>query len=352
MKVAVGESVVAFAAVERELRPAARPKPLLAGALEVFSVFEVLEVLGFLKRSGTVVFTGVGGEKARCWLDDGKILGAEYRHRRGPEALLSVLDWREGEFAYEGTEPAFPLTGSPFSAASVMLEAMRLEDELERRRELLPDPREPLFLATDRHCPDTVGCGLSALLSALGERPGSTLSELEAQSDLSPAKVRLGVAQLAYCQLLGPSRTSPTAVPEPAALAACFRVLVALDGAVLATVVPPLLNQLGRHLGAPAVTSNSPSQGPTFARFRPGGGNVLSVSFLGIAREQRLLFESFAGSVDLVLLDAEVSDEARHWFTEKPAHTRVVTLGGPQDVTATLLRHLPPAEARDHSEIR
>ncbi|MDX1999386.1 MAG: DUF4388 domain-containing protein [Thermoanaerobaculia bacterium] len=345
MTVAVGESVVAFAAVERELRPPGRPKPLLAGALEVFSVFEVLEVLGFLKRSGTVVFTAAGGERARCWLEDGQILGAEYRHRRGPEALLSVLDWREGEFAYESTEAASPPAGPPFSAASVMLEAMRLEDELERRRELVPAPQQRLFLSSERHCPDAVGCGLSSLLADLRTRPGMTVTEFEAQSDLCPAKVRLGLAQLAYCQILAPPKLGLQPATEPVALAACFRVLVALDGAVLATAVPQLLTQLGRHLGAPAVTSNGPSQGPTFARFRPGGGSVLSVSFVGIAREQRLLFESFAGSVDLVLLDAEGSEEARRWFAGLPAHAHAVTVGGPQEVTAVLLRQLPPSAA-------
>lgn len=316
----------------------------LRGELDAFSPFEILEFLAILRRTGTLAVASPAGERGTVALADGQIVAAEIGHRRGEEAALTMVAWQRGSFEFSlglaATEEFAPL-----SVSSVVLEAVRLEDELLRRAAFLPAPDAPLTLGRASHCPDPAGCGLEEAITRIRERPGITLAELEVEASHCPAKVRLAASLLSYCRLLDlPRAEAPSAEPRAPSTtgAACIRVLIALEAVDLARHLPLVLSSLGESLGAPSITPMASQESPAFIRFRPEGRGVVSLTFLPICREHRLLFESFGRSVDLVLLDPSSSAEARRWHEDLGESPALVSLPANDRLEAELNTHLAP----------
>lgn len=310
----------------------------LQGTMEAFSLIEVLEFLSYLRRTGTLTAASADGQRGTCSLADGQIIAAECAHRRGEEAALTMAGWRRGSFEFS-TGLTSAGESVPLSVANMAMEAVRLEDELVRREAFLPAPTSALTLARDSYCPDPAACGIADLMIQIRARPGITLELLEAESSHCPTKVRLGVALLGHCRLLAAPSAAAEDPPQPddrPQVSACNRLLIALEGTDLTSRLPRTLTSLTELLGAPSITPAASPESPTFARFRPAGAGVQSLIFLPISRENRLLFDSFARTVDFVLLDASSSAEGQRWREDLGTSPTLATLRSREDLEAQL----------------
>ena len=75
----------------------------MAGRLVEVSLYEVLETLAYLTRTGTLEVFGPWGDVGRIGLRDGAPLWAELADLTGRAAIESLLEWTEGHFRFTST---------------------------------------------------------------------------------------------------------------------------------------------------------------------------------------------------------------------------------------------------------
>lgn len=311
----------------------------LHGNLEAFRAFELFDYLSQLGKSGWVTLRERGGQRAKVALLDGRVAAAECGHRRGAEAVLTLLRWNAGWFEFELGRPASGR--ETWNVSALNLEAARLADEAGRRQDGLPAAGSRLTLAGAPASPldDPLGCGLTEIVEALAAAPGLTLEQLEARVPLCPAKVRLGLALLAQAGRLAEAAPELGAELErrfPAGL----RLLVAekLDGG--AGDLSSLTARLGERLGAPMVSPAASPWGPVFLRFRRDGGTLLSLTVLPIDRRNRYLFDNFARSAGVVLLRGRAGSEGREWAQAAPGTVDLETVAPAMPLETAVLAKL------------
>ncbi|HRC84535.1 MAG TPA: hypothetical protein PK413_02875, partial [Thermoanaerobaculia bacterium] len=108
---------------------------------------------------------------------------------------------------------------------------------------------------------------------------------------------------------------------------------------------------LADGLGSPTLATAVVPFGPSFLRFRPVHGGVLSVSLLPISRKNRFLFESLLDSVDAVIVSgwSEAGSEAEDWTALIPQGLDLEILDETGDLGAELAAVL---RRRAEGEIR
>lgn len=95
----------------------------MAGRLAEVSLYEVLETLAYLTRTGTLEVFGPWGDVGRIGLRDGNPLWAELSDLSGRAAIESLLEWTEGHFRFtSAVEPKLENVGTSLQA---ILEAAR-----------------------------------------------------------------------------------------------------------------------------------------------------------------------------------------------------------------------------------
>lgn len=72
---------------------------VLRGRLDDIPLASLLSMFEFERKSG-VLNLRRGGDSARLYLQEGRVLRAELDHRQGLEALHAMLDWELGEFEF------------------------------------------------------------------------------------------------------------------------------------------------------------------------------------------------------------------------------------------------------------
>jgi CRP-like cAMP-binding protein len=118
----------------------------LEGNLRVFDLAAVLQTLIQAHKTGRLTLdVNVNGEPvpAEVALAGGRMVWARFGRIEGVEAVYQLFQIPlEGRFRFEGAEPGSPternINDEPMG---VLLEALRLQDELAELRKRLPDPR-------------------------------------------------------------------------------------------------------------------------------------------------------------------------------------------------------------------
>ena len=92
------------------------------------------------------------------------------------------------------------------------------------------------------------------------------------------------------------------------------RTLCALDTEVATGQVEFAIGKLATELHADLPRITLADKGPTFVRLRPRTGGVLSLTLLPLTRANRVLFQSFVSTTDVVLMpDGRNDTEAVAW---------------------------------------
>ncbi len=104
------------------LEAIARAETTTAGAADLFHVIDILQMCCLSRRSGAVQMVK-GTQSGIAFLRAGMIAHAETNSKRGPDALIELVDWQFVEFAYDRSvgPPAETIT-LPWDA--VLVEAM------------------------------------------------------------------------------------------------------------------------------------------------------------------------------------------------------------------------------------
>jgi pSer/pThr/pTyr-binding forkhead associated (FHA) protein len=105
----------------------------LRGELAEIPSFAVLQILEMGRKTGVLQISSEGAE-GRIWLVDGAPVHAEAKTLLGFDAALSLVSAVKGRFAFEaGTAP--PERTIRSSVTELLLEASRIQDELDREEE-------------------------------------------------------------------------------------------------------------------------------------------------------------------------------------------------------------------------
>jgi hypothetical protein len=347
-------SVATEVAARREAAPGEEPRALLSGLLAAFPVSELLEFFTEFRKRGRLDLVNWWGTAASCSVASGVVFDARCGHLRGAEAIATFAWWSEGSFSFLPTE-AEPEAGTSFRVSEVLMDAVRIADELERRSALLPGPAEPLTLSGGAAAPlDDLDCGVADVFAFLSANPGATLADLEAGIALAPVKIRLSVASLVEAGLLGAVRPSGPAAPGAvddwwrrvqARHPGGVRVLVVCPGFGSSDELGQAVSRLGGLLGVAASSFSYATAGPSFARFRPASGGILSLTFLPLVARSKHLLRTFVRSVDLALLYLDASGRAdlASWEIAFPPSVRSVFLDRAAPLAIEIERHVRAA---------
>jgi hypothetical protein len=315
-----------------------------------------MQFLVFSGKAGCLELEREDGRQASCHLAGGSITEATCGHLRGREAVLTFVWWRTGSFRFiPGAAPAASRLSD--NIETLMMDGVRLADELERRGALVPPSTARLHLGGSGRVPaDDFDCGLDLVASALRAPSSATRAELESRLNLCPVKVRLSLSLLAEADLLEnadrPEGSGLTAEPPIAAGVRGhgvqdLRVLVAHTSQAEPAGLLQAVVALGTALGGPQARAELSRVGPSFVRFRPPEGRILSLTLLPTSRRNRFLFETFVSSVDEVLFCDGKEEEARAWSAIVPPTVRAETVEEPRALCDKLqASFLRLAEAR------
>ncbi len=349
---------------EADLSLERRTPAQIVGELRFLPPFELLPILTDLRKVGSLRLVRSDGLTAACRVARGAIASAEAGHLTGREAIFTFLWWNQGRFAFEaGNAEAADEEGEAIHVPEIMMDAVRLADEIERRKEAIPPREQRLVLAPDAGLDrDEFDCGLPLVFEALRQQPGLSCTELERRMPLAPTKVRLAVALLAVTSKLRGFRVEYSGVFQRAAVTWWHRILLRYPGGIRVLVascrtvgreqIEEAVALVATSLHASRPTSTYASDGPSFVRMRPADGGILSLTFLPTGRKHRFLFETFVRSIDAVLLCSDVCPcgERHDWGSVVPKGVRVVTMDEPSALHRELgraLRALGESRATD-----
>ena len=172
----------------------------LQGDLAHHPTFELVQYLQSAGKSGELVVHGPRGSGLLV-VDGGRMTSARWQHLRGEEAVLALLDNREGRFRLTAEEAGGPRPADASTTIEgTLMQSVWLTDHLEKRREHLPATGAALK-PTGRELPPIAeelrALPIEHVFGRLSEQPGLRLYDLIASENLAPPKIRLAVAWLA-----------------------------------------------------------------------------------------------------------------------------------------------------------
>lgn len=321
--------------------PTAPPPPdpvaLVDGNLAGLTAFELLQVLQFLGKRGSLRLRSATGHEATCEVLPRGLTQLCCGPLRGREAALAFVWWKAGSFRFEAAAApggAAVDAGAVVAVQEILLEAVRLADEVEARGDVVPERLEPLTLLL-RDPPRRELEQIAAvpeILRTLRQSLAPTRRDLEATLPFAPITVAFALARLCEEGFIGAARRDPvSAVPSPepgvdGRADGLARVLVAFARA-RGDVVAALLAEISTRLGVPAPPGTVDLESPSFHRARLGSGRFLSITVVPVSRRNRFVFESLADSLDVVVFmaDPQAGGEAREWREKASPATRIVT---------------------------
>jgi hypothetical protein len=320
----------------------------LAGRLETIPFTELLQFLDQTRRRGLITLVASSGELAHCALTDGGLVQARVGHLHGAEAALAMLSWHGGRFEFV-EDRDIPSREPPLAVIPLVMEAARLEDELERHLPRGPTEHTKLVLVDPNGRPDDpLDTGVGEVFDEIVRRPAVTLTDLVAALDLAPVKVRLAVAWLGVTGLL----RSKTSVAPPAMQAARdvadwygemliahpggVRVLIASSPALSSREVAAMVHTVAAELRVAPGPLALAADGPSMVRLRPPAGGLVSLTFLPMKAKHRVVFETFARTADFVLITEACPMADTGWEVDAPLHIPRAMLP-PDSAPATLL---------------
>jgi len=171
------------------------------------------DILQQVLASGVTGVLELGGTPAgSITVANGAIVSARCGELRGEPALIVLLERRKGSFRLVEHPETIPSGAEPLSLNGALMLLAWLEDELERRRHLLP-PSGALLQAEGGGQPPESECGLlGAAFDWFREHGEASLEQLEEAMILAPQQARLATALLVEAGLL---HLRDQSAPEP-----------------------------------------------------------------------------------------------------------------------------------------
>jgi len=298
------------------------------GDLACLSAFELLQTMHFLRKCGSLRLethdTRGRPREAACTMATEGLVDASCGRLQGREAVLDFTWWKQGEFVFE----SMPYYSAPdaIPLQEVLLDAVRLADEIEVRAEILPDRTALLVIGTDQAVIDLDPIpAVPEIVSFLSEHAGASRSDLERALPFAP--VTLGFALARMCEEgrvrgvleegpspLGTAATRIEPVTPSERSATIFRLVLAFVPAAH-ELVSDLISHLRQDLGCDQASIFFDPSGVSFVRLRPPKQPLLSITALPIAFRNRFVFESLLPSLELAvfLSDDRPSGELDEW---------------------------------------
>ena len=306
----------------------------LSGRIEVFSLYEVFEMLSSGRKSGQLTVATTFGE-GRCVLNRGALLSASVFRLSDVEAVIELLSTRTGVFSFVASPPSDATGG--LDLTSLLMETVRLEDEFERNSAYYPDEATRLGLSSRgiRIVTDDLSCGAPHVLEVIANKPKMTIPQLLAAIPLASLKIRLAVAWLSSAGILGEYNTQ--AIALQGILDSWHQKLLFLGGGgsriLLATRPEDGPDEIFRMISTVAEDTKAqmpelslPHDGPGVVRLRPPTGGLLSITILPVHKRHRGTFQSLAASAQLVALGGVArTDEGAAWLGLIPETTGLVS---------------------------
>lgn len=176
---------------------------VMQGDLSNHPPWELMQFVQQAGKSGELVIRspmGIGQMK----VTRGRVATARFKKLEDRDALLAMLDLKEGHFRLTTDEvesetlPGSGLSGPGIPIPEVLMASAWLEDELRKRREHLPATGVPLTAVVEV-LPEIEGelseIPIVRVFNRLSEQPGR-LFDLIAEAESAPSKTRLAVAWL------------------------------------------------------------------------------------------------------------------------------------------------------------
>jgi len=328
----------------------------LSGRIEVFSLYEVFEMLSSGRKSGVLKVATPLGE-GRATLNRGTMLSASMFRLSDAEAVIEMLSTRSGSFSFASAPPTD--AKGDLDLTKLLMETVRLEDEFERNASYFPDEGARLGLSSRgvRVVTDDLSCGAPQVLEVIANKPKITTPQLMAAIPLASAKIRLAVAWLSSCGVLGEYNTQ--AITLQGVLDSWYQKLLFMGGGgsriLFATSAEhgpeeifAIVSEIARDTEAPMPEITLPHDGPGVVRLRPPTGGLLSITFLPVQKRHRGTFQSLAASAQLVAIGGVArSEEGSTWLALIPETTGLVTWEASQEGPTSLREAL-----RDYADSR
>lgn len=179
---------------------------VLRGDLASHPSWELLQVIQQSAKTGVLMIHGKKGS-GRVTFDRGRVMQASWQKLRGREALLAMIEMKEGKFQQTTeAEGPDPLPETALDIQEVLIQAAWIEDELAKRRNHLPATGAGLEIVAGLPTIEESFGFLpieSVYKRVLGQR-GLRLYELMTDGPDAPSKVRLAASWLAEKGVLVP----------------------------------------------------------------------------------------------------------------------------------------------------
>ncbi len=202
--------------------------PPLSGDLTSHPIWGLLQYIQQADKSGDLRIHGKKGS-GKLQLQRGRVVrarwegragGAQTGHLRGREALLAIVDMKEGRFQLTADDAGGDPPAGAIRIPDVLIEAAWLQDQLGKRRQHLPATGAAL---------EPTGAALPPVEEVLQQIPierifqrirsghsaksGLRIYDLMTEGDTAPSKVRLAVAWLVEQGVVRPVEQTSAAEP-------------------------------------------------------------------------------------------------------------------------------------------
>jgi Domain of unknown function (DUF4388) len=306
----------------------------LSGRVEVFSLYEVFEMLSSGRKSGQLKITTPYAE-GRCAINRGGLVSASILRLSDGEAVIEMLSTRNGVFSFTAAPPTD--AKGALDLTTLLMETVRLEDEFERNASYFPDEATRLGLSSRgiRVVTDDLNCGAPHVLEVIANKPKITTPQLMAAIPLASIKIRLAVAWLSSAGILGEYNTQ--AIALQGIMDSWHQKLLFLGGGgsrILLVTHPEdgpheifkMVSTVAADTKAPMPELTLPHDGPGVVRLRPPTGGLLSITILPVHKRHRGTFQTLAASAQLVAMGGVArTEEGTAWLGLIPETTGFVS---------------------------
>lgn len=119
----------------------------IQGNLSHMPLVDILQVLDFNKKEGTVTITH-DKEKAIIYVKDGQVYNVTLGKCEGEKAIYRIFTWAEGSFVFEPVKVTV-LQKIQVPTGNLLMEGMRQIDEFEKSKQLFPEDNAVLRAKVD-----------------------------------------------------------------------------------------------------------------------------------------------------------------------------------------------------------
>lgn len=205
--------------VDRLLGSRGASPSVLSGDLANHSIWELVQYVQQAGKSGDLVVHGQRGS-GQLQVLEGRVTAARFQKLRGRDAVLAILDMKEGNFRLttgelvQAAAEAGGDRGESFPIPEALMQAAWLEDEIKKRQEHLPTTGVPLEAQVEvlppRDEDDLQSVPIEQIFERVRQRPGIRIYDLLGEVAEAPPKIRLAVAWLIEQGAVAPTRDSAT----------------------------------------------------------------------------------------------------------------------------------------------